>query len=163
RPTKFVPSEQGGAAAGFKGSSRPLGLWLDQGVESLEGRVRGVQRDPEENAADDRPKKHDGRDDADNIGHPLRHETMNSRRHEAERQLEEPRQGNQDCKSRQRDHADLKWMRACDWLKFHQFPDRILPLRRPPEEGNGDEEANAGGDKFNDSQYAALRSWQFQI
>jgi hypothetical protein len=54
-----------------------------------------------------------------------REEAINSRRHETERQAQEARERDGDCKSRQRNQADLEWMRRINWLEFHQLTDRI--------------------------------------
>jgi hypothetical protein len=97
------------------------------------------------------------------VGHPPRQEAANSSRHEAERELEEPRKHQQDCENRRCNQGDLDWMRGVDRLELHQLSDRILPLCCLPEENDCDDRTTGRGRKLGEAQEAAFRPRELHV
>src|SRR5215470_10104449 len=80
-----------------------------------------------------------------------------------ERQPEEPRERHHDYENHQGDQADLERMRRIDRFELHQFSDRVLPLRRPPEIEDRDDRAADGRGELEDPPETALRLGEFHV
>ena len=160
---ELAPADKGGGAAGLERIGRPGALRLDQGVEFAIGGIEQAEDAARHDVAGQRPEQQRRQADADDVRQPARDGAPDDACKPVRQPLEQACDQQHQSEGGEGDRAQLEGMRSWQGRQLEGRPDRVLPIRRLPQEQQRNQQRQQQRRCVRQPAQALGRSGQFEI